>query len=208
MTRRFRSSAAALATLALLAVAGCSGDGSDDAAGGRPDGASETAGDAVQASDGWVKAATAADGMTAVFVTLENVTDQAVEITSVSTDMSDAAELHEMVEQDGAMVMQQASNGLSISPGGTLQLEPGGYHVMVMGLQQDVLAGETHQVTLVLGNGDHVDFEAVAKDFAGANESYHHTPAPSEDGDTATQAPDASTPPAGDDESAPSSHGG
>lgn len=217
MTRRFRRSAAALATLSLLAIGGCSsedsGSGSDTAT------SAEGSSEALKATDGWVKAATAADKMTAVFVNLENLTDEDVQITSATTDMSDKAELHEMVEKDGQMVMQETQDGLSISPSGTLELKPGGYHIMVMNLQEDVVAGEKHEVTLTLSNGDVIEFDAVAKDFAGANESYQGNPsAGAGDGGNGTHAPDMSTPadegdmnsPAGEDdaEATPSAHGG
>ncbi|WP_106849029.1 copper chaperone PCu(A)C [Blastococcus sp. Marseille-P5729] len=216
MTLRFRRSAAALATLALLAVGGCSSGDSNSESNSQSDAAPT---EAVEASDAWVKAATAADQMTAVFVTLQNLTAEDVQITSATTDMSDETELHEMIEQDGEMIMQETQDGLSISPNGTLQLEPGGYHIMVMNLQEDVVAGEKHQITLTLDNGDVIEFEAVAKDFAGANESYHGEPsAGAGNGDHDTHAPDMSSPahegdmssPAGEDAAEPTSsaHGG
>ena len=169
-----RRISAAVAVLSLLALGGCSsGD-----AGAAGDDAPKSSDSAIETSDGWVKAAGTDQQMTAVFVTLTNTTDEQVHVVSATTDMSAKAELHERVQKDGTMVMQETSDGFTLAAGETLELKPGGLHVMVMGLQEDVLAGEKHEVTLTLEDGTEVSFEAIAKDFAGANESYEPSDAP------------------------------
>lgn len=110
--------------------------------------------------------------MTAAFVVLQNDSDADVQVTSASTDMSDESELHEVIEQNGEMVMQQAEGGLTIPAGGSLELEPGGFHIMILGLSDDVVVGETYAVTLTMDDDSEVTFDVIAKDFAGANEEY------------------------------------
>jgi len=51
-------------------------------------------------------------------------------------------------------------------------LEPGGYHLMFLGIPTPIAAGEDITVTLMLSDGSELDLTAVAKDFAGANEDY------------------------------------
>lgn len=163
-------------TLALaVALVGLSGCASTD--GGGSSTASATAGVSAGAelttSDAWVKAAGSDSTMTAVFVTLKNATDKDITVTSATTDMSSTAELHEMVEKNGQMTMQEAKGGFVVPAGTSLELKPGGFHIMVMQLGSPVAAGDKHTVTLTLGDGSEVTFDAIAKDFSGAQESYH-----------------------------------
>lgn len=57
-------------------------------------------------------------------------------------------EVHEMVTQDGVMRMREVSGGLVIPPGGTVELRPGGYHMMFMDLGQPVRRGAPLAATL------------------------------------------------------------
>ena len=110
--------------------------------------------------------------MTAAFVTLHNASDADVHVVSATTTMSPMTQLHEMVDQDGTMVMKEAADGLTIPADGTLQLEPGGFHLMVMDLASDVVVGQTYSVTITFADDSEVTFDVIAKDFAGANENY------------------------------------
>lgn len=173
-----RRSTAAIATalIAVLAAGGCASDETPEASSGSASASADSGTEsdaAITAADGWVKAVKADMKMTGVFVTLTNTTDEDVTIVSATTDMSDKAELHEMVSKDGQMVMQETEDGLTVPANGTLELKPGGFHIMVMMLSEDVVAGDKHTVTLELEDGSTVEFDAIAKDFAGANESYH-----------------------------------
>lgn len=122
--------------------------------------------------DAWVKASD--EHMTSAFGILTHPGDDEAVIVSVTSPSSEAVELHETVMgEDGEMSMQEISGGFTIEAGGELILEPGGNHLMLMGLHEPILAGETVTFTATFDNGDEFTFEAVAKDYAGANESYH-----------------------------------
>jgi len=139
----------------LLPLSAC-GDGSEDARG-------EAAGLAV--ADAWAKA-TGAE-MSAVFAVLSNSADEDVEIVGVATDVADRAELHETA--DGAM---RPVESLTVEAGGSLMLEPGGNHVMLMDLKDPIDPGDDIELTLELSDGSTFDVTATAKDFAGGAEDY------------------------------------
>nr|HPM53032.1 copper chaperone PCu(A)C [Rhodoglobus sp.] len=89
--------------------------------------------DSVSIADAWVKSAD--EGMSAAFGVLSNAGDADVTIVSASTEASPMVELHETVANDaGEMVMQPKEGGFVIPAGGTLTLEPGANHIMLMGL--------------------------------------------------------------------------
>lgn len=129
---------------------------------------------AVTVSDPWVKAIDGATdmGMTAAFGTLHNSSDQELTVVSATNTVTDHTELHEMVMVDGAMVMRAIAGGITIPAGGSTTLEPGGLHVMIMDAQQPISPGQEVGVTLTLSDGSTVAFQALAKEFAGANEQY------------------------------------
>ncbi|MFF2620998.1 copper chaperone PCu(A)C [Oerskovia jenensis] len=174
--RRTALLGAAVTTLALLAVAGCSATSagtSSDAA--TPSASSDsapagTAADHLTATDPWIKAAES--GMTAAFAVLHNDGDQDVTVVGATSDLS-RVEIHEMAtDASGAVVMREKEGGLTIPAGGEHALEPGGDHLMLMELSAPVQAGAEHDVTLELSDGSTLVVTAPARTFAGAKESY------------------------------------
>jgi copper(I)-binding protein len=57
-------------------------------------------------------------------------------------------EVHEMSMSDGIMRMRPVKNGLEIKPGESVELSPGGYHLMLMDLKQQLREGDTLSATL------------------------------------------------------------
>ncbi len=147
-------SRAALVAAIALTLAACSGGAtSDDAS-------------SLTITDTWVKAAD--EGMIAAFGTIENSSDHDITITGATSDAATAVELHEVVDD----VMRPIEGGFTVAAGGSLLLAPGGYHLMFMGIPAPIAAGDDVTVTLTLSDGSELEFTAVAKDFAGANEDY------------------------------------
>lgn len=93
-----------------------------------------------------------ADGndMTAIFGTLRNTTEEDLHVIGFTTSLGDASyEIHEVI--DG--VMRQKEGGFDIPAGGTHELAPGGDHFMIMEYADEIPAGETIDVTLLLDDG-------------------------------------------------------
>ncbi len=77
--------------------------------------------------------------------------------------LASAVEVHEMSMAGGVMKMRKLENGLEIKPGQTVELSPGGYHLMLTGLQDRVREGKPIKVTLNFEKSGSVDVEfAVA----------------------------------------------
>ncbi|WP_018639560.1 copper chaperone PCu(A)C [Parafrankia elaeagni] len=152
---------------ALLFLAGCGSDGEPPAAGPttRPAGAT------MAIEDAWVKAAP--DGMSAAFGELRNNGSQDVTVVSATSPSSPEMELHETVENPaGEMIMQPREGGFVVPAGGTLTLEPGGNHLMLMDLTEPISAGDEVAFTITFSDRSTFAFTAPAKDYSGANETY------------------------------------
>lgn len=122
--------------------------------------------DSLTVTDTWAKAADS--GMTAAFGEITNSSKSDIVIVSASSPAATTVELHEVVDS----TMRQIEGGFVIPAGKTLTLQPGGLHIMFMGLPAPIMAGDTVSVNLTLEDGSQLTFSAVAKDFAGGNESY------------------------------------
>src|SRR5690606_36739746 len=98
-------------------------------------------------TDAWVK--TAADGMTAAFGIITSEGHHDVTLVSATTPAASAVELHETVPSGTAMQMREKDGGFLIREGEQLVLEPGGNHLMLMGLTAPSTAGDDVELTLV-----------------------------------------------------------
>lgn len=164
MRTRSTSAIVAIAAAALIILTGCSAETA-------PPEATPAAADVIAVEDAWVKAADA--GMSAAFGTLVNNGTEDITVVSASSPASAEVELHETVaDESGAMIMRPREGGFTIPAGGTLALEPGGSHIMLMGLNGPIKAGEEVSLTLVFADGSTYDIVAPAKDYSGANENY------------------------------------
>ncbi len=67
---------------------------------------------------------------------------------AIKTPAARSADIHRTEMADGVMKME-AAGALEIPARGTLEMKPGGYHIMLMGLQAPLKQGETLELTLV-----------------------------------------------------------
>ncbi len=174
-----RRSTAAAAVLGLALLAGCGNDStpSAPAATGEPTtaAATDTAATAsLTVADAWAKAVPdiSQNKMTGIFASITNPGTETVTVTEASTSASNMTELHETVMKDGESVMQKVENGFEIAPGTTRELKPGGDHIMVMMMSKPLAVGDAVTVTLTTSTGEKIEFDAVAKEFTGADERY------------------------------------
>ena len=130
----------------------------------------------VEISDYWVKSSdmSMAGGMTAVYGTITNNSGEDVVLVGGATEVAGVVEVHEMAMIDGEMKMQEIDGGLVIPAGQSVVLEPGGNHLMLMMLKDDVLAGEMIEVVFDFDGADDLTLKDVmAKPAEGGDEEYH-----------------------------------
>lgn len=126
---------------------------------------------ALVAEDFWIKATD--DSLTGAFGTITNTGSDEVELVAATATLAGVTELHEMaMDDDGAMVMQEIEGGLPLPAGGELILEPGGNHLMLLDLSDDIEPGDEVTINLGFSDGTDLTVAATAKDYSGANETY------------------------------------
>jgi periplasmic copper chaperone A len=113
-----------------------------------PAGAQETrAGDLV-ITQPWSRATPAGAKVAGGYLTIENKGSAPDRLVSGTGDVAGRVEIHEMAMNNGVMTMRPLDKGLTIEPGKTVKLAPGGYHVMLMDLKNPLKQGEKVPLTL------------------------------------------------------------
>ena len=121
-------------------------------------------------ADPWVKAQDT--DMTGAFGVFSNPSDADITITAASSPSAGMMEIHEVVDKDGAMVMQPKEGGLLVPAGGSAELKPGSDHLMLMKLPAPIEAGDEIEITVMCDTGGSLTWTSVAKPFEGGAESY------------------------------------
>lgn len=100
----------------------------------------------VVVQNAWARATTASQTVGGVFLTLTDAggPDRLV---SASSPIAEMLELHETVAEGDVMKMRPVPV-LRLAPGQTVEFKPGSYHLMAMGLKQQLKPGATFPVTL------------------------------------------------------------
>ncbi|MCD7101905.1 copper chaperone PCu(A)C [Pseudoclavibacter sp. 13-3] len=166
-------------------LAGCasssnsdSSNAADSASSSAADQQCETAGD-VQVCDPWVKAADAGSdshAMTAAFGSLHSTTGQDLHLVSAESEVAGMTQLHETVADGGSTTMREKEGGFMVPADGTLDLQPGGNHIMLMSLQKSLQPGDSVSITLHFEDGSSAQFAAPVRQYTGAKESYTDDP--------------------------------
>ena len=129
--------------------------------------AGENAGDALDLEDAVVRAMAEDADMTAIFGTLVNESDEDIEVVAFSSSVEAGMnEIHETV--DGQM--REMQDPLIIPAGGSVTLEPGGAHFMLMDVKTPVLAGDEVTLTIELVDGSTEEFDDVPVRTIGAGD--------------------------------------
>jgi periplasmic copper chaperone A len=99
----------------------------------------------LEVNDAWARATPGKAENGAAYMTIASPTGD--RLVSVSTPVAKQAELHTM-SMEGAIMKMRPVGGLDIPAGQPVALKPGGEHVMLMGLNQPLHAGESFPLTL------------------------------------------------------------
>ena len=106
-----------------------------------------------------------------VYMTLTNNSAKTDRLLSVITTASDTAQVHESVEKDGVATMKPVE-ALEIPAGGTVELKPGGLHVMLTGLKAPLKKGDMIMLELKFEQAGTVEVMAHVGDVAAGDHAH------------------------------------
>jgi copper(I)-binding protein len=133
-------------------------------------------GPSIEPEDVWSRPAMADKGSTgsseggmgmagtgAVFVLLKNSGNEADRLVGGQTSVAQVVEIHETVMENEVMKMQMLSDGLEIPAKGEVLLKPGSYHIMLIGMTQDLKVGDTFTLDLEFEKSGTITVEPEVK---------------------------------------------
>ncbi len=133
----------------------------------------------VDVKNAWVRATVAQQKSTGAFMQLTARAD--ARVIEARSPIAGVTQIHEMAMEKDVMRMREVK-GLALPAGQTVELKPGGYHVMLLDLKGQVKAGDVVPLTLVLegkdGQRSTLEVKATARPLGGAGAA---APAPAED---------------------------
>ncbi len=88
----------------------------------------------------------------AAFMTLKNNGDEDVALVSASSSVAKVVELHTHTQENGVMMMRKIPE-IDIKANGEVELKPGGLHIMLIGLKQNLANDDTIDLTLNFSDG-------------------------------------------------------
>ncbi len=127
----------------------------------------------LQLEGAWVRALPPTQPTTAAYVSIENTSTSAVSITGARVENAGRVEIHTSEEVDGLVRMSQVST-LKLEPGATLELAPGGTHLMLFELASMPKPGDSRELCLELAGGESVCTTADVRKSAQQNDHHHH----------------------------------
>lgn len=163
----FRSSAWRVVVAAALAaplpfvavVVGCDGNGS---------GAESSA---IEVSNARAQFTTTDIG--AVYFDIRS-TGEGDRLLGASAEIGDDTQVHEVVSESGSSMMRPVEGGIPIEPGGRVSLEPGGYHVMVLGVADIPEPGASFELVLEFERAGRMTITVHVQEFGAENGDMGH----------------------------------
>ncbi|WP_442957754.1 copper chaperone PCu(A)C [Polaromonas sp.] len=134
---------AALAALSALCVAGTSAHAQT-----------------IEVKDAWIRTSVQGQKGTGAFMKI--TAKEGAKLVGGSTPVAGVAEVHEM-KMDGDVMRMRAVPVLDLPAGKTVELKPGGYHLMLMDLKQPLAKDSTVPLTLVFKNAKGVESKVELK---------------------------------------------
>ncbi|MER9330160.1 copper chaperone PCu(A)C [Mesorhizobium sp. M0488] len=120
----------------------------------------------------WSRATPTGAKVAGGYFTITNKGSAPDRLVSISSDVSDKAELHEMGVKDGIMTMRPVAGGLEIPAGGKVAVAPGGYHLMFIGLKRQPKQGETFSATLTFEKAGPVSVDFAVEGMGGGTDDH------------------------------------
>ncbi|NVK31936.1 MAG: copper chaperone PCu(A)C [Gammaproteobacteria bacterium] len=124
--------------------------------------------DGITTDDFWLRASAPGAKMGAGFGVLNNASDQTVHLTAVESQVS-PVELHTVTKVDGVMRMRPLENGIEIPANGSVTLKPGSYHLMFVGLREQLVKDESHTLVFSFDNGERLSIDVPVRDASAMN---------------------------------------
>ncbi|TVQ27851.1 MAG: copper chaperone PCu(A)C [Spirochaetaceae bacterium] len=137
------------------------------AAGGRREAAhhAHDHGNDISINNAWIRASVDGDENGAAYMVIRNRGKESIRLIAARSDLALAVELHTHTRVDGLMRMIEVPH-VEVAAGEEVVFEPGGYHIMFLGLTSGFTEGDRHTIDLIFEGRDPVAVSFVVQPLA------------------------------------------
>ena len=128
-------------------------------------GCASPASEGVEVHEAWARPAAQGGNGAAYFVIRSSAAD---EIVGVSSEVADAVEMHESIMSGDVMEMHHLES-IPLEAGGEVRFAPGGLHIMLISLKQDLKSGDEIEITLHFMNHEDLTVQVTVRDTPADN---------------------------------------
>ena len=132
---------------------------------------------AIEIGKPWTRATPKGATVAGAYMTLRNKGSVPDRLLGGSSAVAGRFEVHSMVMEQGVAKMRPVEGGLELKPGETVELKPGSFHVMLVGLKQPLQKGQRIKGTLEFEKAGKIDIEYAVEALgatAPAAGAHHH----------------------------------
>ena len=123
--------------------------------------------------DSWVRGTPPGTDITALYMTIKNEGSEDDVLVGVSSDIAKAAEIHETVVDDQGVAKMNMLQSIEVPSGNSVELKPGGVHVMLIGIKAPLKSGEKVKVDLEFKGAGTVETEAMVMKPGTSSHDHH-----------------------------------
>lgn len=113
----------------------------------------------IVVTDAWSRASIGTKRPGAAYMVITNTGGDPVTLTGIKTDLAGKPEIHLSSTNDQGVSSMAPAGEITIAPGASVELKPGGLHAMLMMLSRPMVKGETFALTLVFADGTEIVVE-------------------------------------------------
>lgn len=129
----------------------------------------------IEVREAWARPSTQGAN-SAVYFVIQNHNAETDELVGAVSDAAEAVEIHESKMEGDVMTMHRVES-VALAPSEKVEFEPGGLHVMLIGLERDLKAGDEIEVTLQFRDSPDIAVKATVRDADGMEtQSMEHSP--------------------------------
>jgi copper(I)-binding protein len=108
----------------------------------------------ISIDNAWTRSTVPGQNATGAFMTIAS--EKPLALVKASSTLIKNVEVHEMKMDAGVMKMREVK-AIDVVPGKVTELKPGGYHIMLMGLEAPLVAGSKVPLTLTFKDKNNVE---------------------------------------------------
>ena len=118
--------------------------------------------------DAWVRESTRSRTTTSAYVTLDNRTAVETRLVGVTVVGARRAEIHTVAEEQGRTIMQKV-NSIRLPARSSVELAPGGTHIMLFDVEPPFVRGGTVTMTFAFNDAQKATVQAIVRPLDAAS---------------------------------------